>query len=127
MLENQSADRLQRLRGRIEYWRRTRQKLSPMPADLWTEAAALARVLGVSPVSRILGLGYDALQQRARTGGAGFVELSGAQLVAGASAADRGPVVEVAAPDGARLTVRLPAGSALDLGSLVVAFRSGRG
>jgi len=109
-----------------------RQKLSPMPADLWAEAAALARALGVSHVAHALGLGFEALQQRARArgeGSTGFVEVSGAQLVAAASAADgvRGPVIEVAAGDGARLTIRLPTGSTLDVGRLVDAFRSGRG
>jgi hypothetical protein len=131
-LEIRSAERLQRLRGRIEHWRRARQKLSPMPADLWEEAAAVAETLGVSPVARALGLGYEPLQQRTRTrgdGNSGFVEMSGAQLVAAAPAVEVvcGPVVEVAAGDGARLTIRLPAGSALDVSRLVEVFRSGRG
>jgi hypothetical protein len=50
---------------------------------------------------------------------AGFVELRGLAL-------DTGTVVEVSARDGARLTVRLAPGSALDLAGLVGAFRGAR-
>jgi hypothetical protein len=110
-----------------------------MPDALWDEAASLARSLGVCPVSRALGIGYSSLQQRARQAIqvrpaapaaariSGFVELSGAQLL-GAPAAPgaSGAVVEVAAGDGARLTVRLPAGSTLDVAALVVAFQGRR-
>ena len=58
------AARLEQLRGRIEHWRRTRTKHGPMPEALWDEAALLARGLGVCPVSRALGIGYESLQER---------------------------------------------------------------
>lgn len=131
-----SAQRLEQLRQSIEQWRRTRRKRGPMPAVLWEEAAALAVDLGVCPVSRALRVGYDSLQKRVRRqsepgatatppGAAiGFIELSGAQL--GVSSAASGAVVEVSAADGARLSIRLPSASALDVVALVRAFRAGQ-
>lgn len=126
-----AAERVTRVREQIERWRCTRAQRSPMPAQLWEEAVSLAGQLGVHPVKAALRLNYESLKKRvasrpgtkasaaARTGG--FVELSGAQLFA---APDRaGAVVEVSGVDGARLTVRLAAGSELDVSRLVEAFR----
>jgi hypothetical protein len=125
--------RLVRLRERIDQWRSTRTKLWPMPAELWSEAAALARELGVGTVQQALKIGYTSLKRRvverplargcAGAGDGEFVELSGAQLFG----MGMGPVVELADRSGARLVVRLPAGSTLDVEGLVEAFRGGRG
>lgn len=110
-----------------------------MPSELWEEATALARSLGVSPVCRALGLGYASLQQRVRGSSeprslavpqsmGGFIELSRTPLVGASLQGEEawGVVVEVVAGDGARLTLRLPAGSALDVAGLVTAFRGSR-
>lgn len=129
------AAELARLSEEVERWRRTRAKLSPMPGPLWRMAIALARRLGVNPVKNALGLNYKALSSRVEAGSevaagaragaraptARFVELSGAQVL-GVPAAP-GPVVEVIDAHDARLTVRLAAGTALDVASLVEAFR----
>ena len=56
--------RMDRILQRIESWRSTRRKLSPMPAELWTAAVSLGREYGVSLTSRILGLSYGALKDR---------------------------------------------------------------
>jgi hypothetical protein len=103
-----------------------------MPAELWEEAAVVARELGVRPVQRALRLNYESLRRRTeeasprRGGEAGgeFVELSGAQLLGLPVAA--GPVIEVSDQDGIRLTVRLGAGSTLDVVGLMEAFRGRR-
>lgn len=67
---------------RIEHWRQSRTKKSPMPEVLWTEAANLGRAYGVSLVSRHLKLDFHGLKRRVVAGedGAsaesrGFVEL----------------------------------------------------
>ena len=52
--EVQAGVRLTQLRGRIERWRCTRAKRSPMPAELWTAATELAQELGVYRVAREL-------------------------------------------------------------------------
>jgi hypothetical protein len=127
--DHRTTERLQQLRERIERWRRTRRKHGPMPSDLWDEAAALARSLGVCPVSRALRVGYESLQQRAAAARPSpapsrgeFVELSGAQFV-GMAAPGSSASIEVIAADGARLAIRLPADLALDVAALVASFR----
>ncbi len=130
--QSTASDRMQQLRERISLWRLTFPKRRPMPAALWDEATALARELGVHPVKSALGLNHESLRKRldeatSRERGAqasadgDFVELTGAQLL-GLPAAP-GPVVEFSDASGARLTVRLAAGSALDVAQLVAAFR----
>jgi hypothetical protein len=132
--QDQAAARLKRVRMRVERWRRTRRKQSPMPAALWEEAVGLARELGPYPVKAALRLNYESLKQRladgSRSGAVpgkaapqGFVELSGVQLLGAASPLISGAEVEVADSEGARLTVRLAAGSELDVARLVEAFR----
>jgi len=121
---------LKRLRARIDDWRSSREKLHPMPAELWREAASLARELGVNPVRSALGLNFESLKRHledeavalgSASGAPKFVELSGAQVL-GAPTPD-GPVVELCDASGARLMVRLAAGSTLDVTGLVEAFR----
>ena len=120
------------LRGRIEGWRGTRRTSTErMPERLWTEAARLARVYGVSRVARALRLDYRALKRRVGgKGGRGEVlEASPAVfLELGLPSAGReGVVVELASGDGAKLTARLPDTAGLDLVSLAEAFwRRGR-
>lgn len=135
-----TAERLDALRVRVADWRRTRSKPGPMPGVLWEEAAGLARELGISAVSRAAGLGYESLRQHTRRleraplvvaasaprGIGGFVEMRGEQLLGAATSGGGGPVVELTAPDGTHLSIRLPAGSALDVAGLVGTFRGGR-
>jgi hypothetical protein len=131
--DSTAARRMERIRDEIARWRSRRRRCSPMPARLWNEAALLARDLGVHRIKCALGLNYESLKRRAgevdtKRGTAGtksieFVELRGAQIPETAS----GPVVEVFAADGCRLTVRLAAGSAIDVAGLVEAFRGRRG
>jgi hypothetical protein len=123
MAQEAAMQRLARAAERVERWRRTRAKQSPMPAHLWEEAVALARQLGVHPVKAALRLNYESLRQRLERAGAAsadFVELTGAQLLESPTA---GPVVEISDPGGHRLTVRLPPGAVLDVARLVEAFR----
>jgi len=126
--EGAAARRVERVRKQIDRWRSSRKRRWPMPARLWHEASLLARELGVHRVKSALGLNYESLKRRVGEGGAergtgatqaGFIELSGAQLLEPAS----GAVVEVAAADGGRLTIRLGTGSELDVAGLVEAFR----
>ena len=128
-----AAERVQQLRKRIDHWRSTRVKLWPMPAELWDEATVLARELGVHTVQRALRVNHESLRRRVEDGttpiGSAeavgeFVELSGAQLLGLPVAA--GPVIELSDGNGVRLTVRLAAGSTLDMAQLMEAFRGRR-
>jgi hypothetical protein len=125
----QGLARLSQLRRRIERWRGTRVKRSPMPPELWMAAAELARELGASRVARELGVGYVSLKDRAgaqgengaRAAGA-FVELDGASLLSAAPAAVRSEV-ELSDVSGTKMVIRLAADQAVDVAALLAAFR----
>jgi len=123
---------VKKVRDRVEYWRRTREKRSPMPEDLWDAAASLARAHGVCPIARDLRLNYETLkkrvsvaQQEGRDGAdrsAGFIELNGAQLVGSLDPA--GAVVELSGADGAKMMIRMRESEDLDILGLADAFWS---
>jgi hypothetical protein len=126
----QTAKEIAAVGSRIEHWRRTREKRSPMPETLWREATRLARAHGVGPISRQLRLGYASLQKRVavpegeqperQACDPGFVELSAAQLLGGGM--PTGAVMELTADDGRRLTVRFDHAEQLDVPGLVATF-----
>jgi len=138
--EAQSAGlpELEKVRRDIEEWRKSRPKLEPMPAQLWSDAAALARGQGVGPVARALSVSFGSLQKQVGLGGrkagrprgttrarpASFVEINGV-APRHSRPAENGAVVEVVASDGARLTIRLGDG-ATDVAAWVQAFRGQR-
>jgi hypothetical protein len=126
----QRVVRLSQLRRRIERWRRTRAKRSPMPADLWMAATELARELGAYRVARELGVGYGSLTERLgaeRKNGApatdSFVELDGASLFSARPAAVRSEV-ELSDANGTKMVIRLGADQAVDVAALLAAFRT---
>lgn len=49
---------------RIEHWRRTRRCRTAMPEELWSFAAAVARVAGLNATARALRLDYYYLKAR---------------------------------------------------------------
>lgn len=118
--------RVKEVRNQITVWRRTRARRTAMPAELWAKTVALAQTWGTYPIARTLRVDYQSLARRiAEAGGervgnaesVGFVEMRGADLIGGVA------LVEVSEADGARLTIRLPAGSPLDAAVLLGAFR----
>ena len=124
--EVRAAVRLTQLRGRIERWRSTRAKRSPMPAELWRAATELAQELGVYRVARELRVGYASLKDRLDVAGErdgqatrGFVEIDGPALLAPAPAS-----VELSDPSGLKVAIRLAAGQAVDWAALVAAVRT---
>jgi hypothetical protein len=124
------APRMDRVLRRIEHWRSTRRRLSPMPPGLWMAAVALAREHGVSMTSRILGLSYASLKERAadpaRRAGrrrrvpVGFVELPPGSLTN--TPLPAAAVLELWASDGAKLVVHLRESADLNLPGLAEAF-----
>ncbi len=130
-----SAGRMQQVRARIERWRQTRAKRSPMPEALWDAAVELAGSEGLYAVARGLQVNYQSLKarvadasvtsRRATARPQGFVELS-APLPLGAPP-PVGPVVEFSDGQGAKLTIRLPAEGGVDVERLAVCWlRRGR-
>ena len=127
-----------KVRARIEHWRKTRAKRSPMPEPLWDAAVALAKAHGVHRMSEALRVSYDSLKARVargpkgRTGGsvadkppAQFVELKAAPP--GPTAAPQsGAVVELVDAKGTKLIIRMDPGADFDLPALVRAFQNRR-
>ena len=125
----QGLARLSQLRRRIEWWRRTRVKRSPMPPELWRAATELARELGVYRVAREVGVGYESLKERVGAPGkngareaAAFVELDGAALFSAAPARVHSEV-ELSDASGTTMVIRLGTDQAVDVGALLAAFR----
>jgi hypothetical protein len=123
---------LHQVRRRIDVWRWTRLKRSPMPEELWSRATRLARSLGVWRVARDLGLCYESLKRRVEekasrkeADAVRFVEVRGSDLTDVASS--DGTVVELHAIDGTRMTIRLGRGAQVDMTALVGAFREHAG
>ena len=121
-----------RLAGRIEHWRRTRTKRSPMPEALWSAAAELAQVHGVGAIARWLRLDYYSLKRRVGPGPARQVaeaedvEAAFVELKVTDSMVDDGRSIEFVDADGAKMTVRgYPSGD-LDLLALAGAFLARR-
>src|SRR3989304_5638086 len=50
--------------ARINRWRATRTKRSPMPAPLWNAAVRLAETHGIYPIARRLPVNYESLKGR---------------------------------------------------------------
>lgn len=130
--ETQATQRLQEVRRRVDVWRWTRLKRSPMPEELWARATRVAQSLGVWRVARDLGLCYESLRHRVEekasrkeTGAVRFVEVRGSDLMNVASS--DGTVVELHATDGTRMTVRLGGSAQVDMMALVAAFRQPAG
>jgi hypothetical protein len=137
-------------RIRFQAWRRTRRNGEHLPEELWSEAAGLARRLGINRVCRALGLNHTTLKEHVAERQVAtrpaqrpqpapvqpaFVELP---LGPGAprrapDAGDRflsnlltGPVLEVTRTGGERMVLRWPAGGVVDPCGLMATFL-GRG
>lgn len=133
---------LKGLYRRIGAWRQTRPGTRPMPEELWKEASGFARKLGICRVSRALKVNYKGLKRRMPRSGVprvaarsracvasvsrpDFIELSGlAQFpVLSEAPAASDAVVEVVAPDGTRLTIRVQGATSANVAAWVSAFR----
>ena len=118
------------MRCEIEKWRQNRQKRSPMPARLWSAAAALARVHGVYRISQALRLSYESLKNRVerldRNQGESRAELSGFVEVGTMDflhSAEGGSVeVEVFGRGGERMVIRAQGCTEVDVVSMVNGF-----
>jgi len=55
---------LERIRGRLERWRRTRRGRARVPEELWGLAVQAVGTYGLNKTARALGLDYYSLKQR---------------------------------------------------------------
>lgn len=120
---------IERLRGRFDRWRETRDGRSRIPESLWALAVKAVSRYGLNPTARALHLDYYSLRRRveatASGGGSGrqpvatFVELS-PPVPAGSPEC----CLELEHPGGARMRVHLKGVSAPDLVALSRSFWS---
>ena len=122
-----TGEMIEGLRVRIEAWRRSENRGRRMPEELWQEASAAAQRLGVCPVSRALGLGYQTLKRRTCPSSLSnivshprFIEVAGFASLNGVATDEA--IVEMVSADGSRLTVRLKDSSSALL-SVIQAWR----
>jgi hypothetical protein len=124
-----TGETIEGLRVRIEAWRRSENRGRRMPEELWQGASAAAQRLGVCPVSRALGLGYQTLKRRACPSESSlsnvvshprFIEVAGFASTNGVAADEA--IVEIVSADGSRLTIRLKDSSSALL-SVIQAWR----
>ena len=112
---------LERLRSRLELWRKGRTSArARLPEGLWREAVAAASRNGVWRVAQVLRLDYATLRRRlalistvragTRDAGAAFVEFTPGYTSA---AVETG--VEIEQPGGRRVRIHFPAQSAAEL------------
>jgi hypothetical protein len=59
---------IERARVRFARWRRNRKKVTRIPDQLWDAAVEAARRYGVNPTALALGLDYNHLKERTRSG-----------------------------------------------------------
>ena len=115
--------------ARFQAWRQARRSGARIPKALWGEAVALARRLGVNLVATTLGVNHTALKERLSsppgpiqlpaTATPTFVELATGPLL---DQREAGTSLEVTAPDGAHMVLRMPAGSGFDVAGLLTSF-----
>lgn len=113
---------------RFAQWRkRSGGRGTRIPADLWCEAARVARLRGVYATSRALRLNYEGLKTRvaglatapAGKGAAGFVELQVSSLPVA-----HGTVIELVGRRGDQLRIHISGGRTTELVALAEAFWS---
>ena len=107
---------VERVRKRIEHWRRTRRKRTPIPASLWMAAVELARNHGVSPISRSLRLDYYSLKRRlvaTEAGGDGVAGQGFVEVDLGPTTSHEACQIEVSDGEGATMMIRASSSSSL--------------
>jgi hypothetical protein len=114
---------LNELRQQLIVWRRRRAGGGRIPAEVWTAAAALARVHGAGRVGRTLHLDFYKLRERLQrprveTGGPTFVEVGWPRTPATAGGSC---TVELSDGSDQRLQMQMP-GDAPTLVALAEAF-----
>lgn len=115
------------LSARFASWRESRLPGQRIPEDLWTEAATLARLHGLSPTCTALQLNYYDLQRRMgkprRTRAARVAVPTFVPLAPPAPNPLLDPdTLEITKPYGARLTFKMPRAKARDLLLWINAF-----
>jgi len=97
------------LAERLQQWRKTRIPGQRIPRELWKAAGGLARVHGISPISRALALHHYDLRRHALPQESGTAKAAAfVELAAGAAASAAQPwTLEVRQSCGSQLNLQL--------------------
>jgi hypothetical protein len=102
---------LDHVRDRLERWRRAEGRGRAIPEEIWRSAAGLARQHGLSYIARSLGLNFYRLRSRLAAESKDVETVSAAPVFIDLGVNGRGGPsgceIELAAADGARMTVRM--------------------
>jgi hypothetical protein len=112
--------RLAQTAAAFAQWRSRVSRPSPIPAELWSQAAERATTLGVFPVARALKLDYNRLKQRIKVGAAALVPEPPAvvELSLGVPVAPRGCSLALADGHGRSLRIEWTGGTPGELSAL---------
>jgi len=119
---------LLRAQRKIERWRERHRPRSPLPEQLWREAAELVGVHGINRTARALRLDYYSLKKRVTAATAGdepapqFVEV----LPGGLSDVRPQCLIELEDASGAKMRIHLQGGDLPDVSALTRVFRECR-
>lgn len=110
---------IQELQARLEQWRQSRPKRSPIPDELWTAAAALARRDGVNRTAAALRLDGGKLKRKMGTSAASARKASPAfvELIAAGTSGRSGYTFELEGGNG-KLRIHCEGTSAAELAAL---------
>jgi hypothetical protein len=125
------SEQLQRLKNKIEAWRNTRKRCSPMPIPFWNEATELARIHGTAPIAKELRLNYSKLKEKAcekkrppekqnhsidTENIAQFVEIDSSLFVENSTSYQT--IIELSKSDGSTMTLKHQGGNGGNIGGL---------
>ena len=119
---------LLRAQRKIERWRVRHRPRSPLPEELWREAAELVGVHGINRTARALRVDYYSLKKRVTAVAESdehvpeFVEV----LPGGMPASRPECTIELEEASGAKMRIRLQGGNLPDVADLTRAFRECR-
>ena len=119
---------LLRAQRKFGQWREQRRPRTPIPAELWREAAELACTHGINRTARALRLDYYSLKKRVNTA-AGTVEPATkfVEILPGGMSAPRPQcVIELEDANGAKMRISLAGGDLPDVAALARVFRESR-
>jgi hypothetical protein len=119
---------LLRAQRKFGQWRERRRPRTPIPAELWREAAELACAHGINRTARALRLDYYSLKKHA-TAAARSVEAASefVEILPGAMPAGRPQcTIEVEEAGGAKMRICLKGGAPPDILALARVLREGR-
>jgi hypothetical protein len=115
---------------KLVHWRQRHRPRTPIPEELWREAAALAHAHGINRIARALRLDYYSLQKHAAAAARSdvrppqFVELLPGGLPTSPLSRPE-CLIEVEDSGGAKLRIHLQGGAFPDVAALTRGFREG--